>query len=274
MSGAPTLADATVLITGATDGLGRALALDLARAGARVLVHGRAAERCAAVLDELRAIGARDPAAFVADFADLRTVPALVRQVLDAAPVLDVVVSNAGVGIGRTRAESVQGHELSMQVNALAGDVLIRGLVPALARAPAARVVLTASAGQWPLELSDLESTRGWHGAIAYGRSKLAQIMLGFELAQELEPQGITVCSAHPASAMPTKLVIGLIPPQSELADGVRTLRYLIEAPELAGVTGRYFDRMQEARANDQAYDPAARAALRAWAAQATASLG
>jgi NAD(P)-dependent dehydrogenase (short-subunit alcohol dehydrogenase family) len=268
------LAGKTVLITGATDGLGRALALDLAASGARLLVHGRDRGRCDAVITALIAAGAADPAALVCDFCDLAGIAGLARDVRTLTATLDVLVNNAGIGITKVRCETSAGVELTLQVNALAGDLLARALLPLLAASHRARIVSTVSAGQWPLDLADLETTRGWKGAIAYGRSKLAQIMLGFDLARRTSAAGITVNAVHPASLMPTKLVLGIMEPRSTLASGVASLRRAIEDPELDQITGRYFNEMTEARANDQAYDVEVVAVLRRHADQIAARLG
>ena len=153
-----------VLVTGATDGLGRAVAASLARSGATVLLHGRSEERLAATLAEVP--GAR---AYRADLASLAEVRRLAAEVLEREPRLDVLVSNAGIGAtvpgGGARMESADGHELRFAVNYLAGYVLSRELVPLLARSAPARIVHVASAGQAPVRRS--ESSRRRPRAVA-----------------------------------------------------------------------------------------------------------
>jgi len=134
---------------------------------------------------------------------------------------------------------------------------------PALRQPRLTGIVNVASAGQFPLDFSDLMLERGYSGIRAYGQSKLAQIMSGFELAGRVPAGEVTVNSLHPSTYMPTKIVMDEIGHSIDsLADGVAATRRLVSDPALAQVTGRFFDRAREARANAQAYDAAARAEL------------
>jgi NAD(P)-dependent dehydrogenase (short-subunit alcohol dehydrogenase family) len=104
---------------------------------------------------------------------------------------------------------------------------------------------------------------RNYSGQRAYGQSKLAQITAGFVLAERLAGSGITVNSLHPATYMPTKMVLDNGLPQIDsLEDGVAATKRLVSAHELAATTGKFFDRTREARALDQAYDPGTRERL------------
>ena len=194
----------------------------------------------------------------------MRRLAADVRQATDR---LDVLVSNAGIGGGQPdgndRRTSADGHELRFAVNYLAGFLLTLELLPLLRASAPARIVNVASAGQFPLDFSDLMLERGYSGIRAYGQSKLAQIMSGFELAGHIPAGEVTVNSLHPSTYMPTKIVMDEIGHSIDsLADGVAATRRLVSDPALAQVTGRFFDRAREARANAQAYDAAARAEL------------
>ena len=258
------LATTRVLITGATDGLGRGLALALAKRRATVLVHGRDAGRANALATELRAAGATAVRVYLADLASLADVRALAKAVLAAEPGLDVLVNNAGIGSTvptQDRAESADGIELRFAVNYLAHYLLTRELLPLLRRSAPARIVHVSSAGQAAIDLADPMITRGYTGARAYCQSKLAQIMATFDMAPELEGTGVTVNALHPATFMPTKIVAK---PISTIAEGVDATMRLIADDALAGVTGKYFNGVHEARADAQAYDAGARAQLRA----------
>ena len=174
---------------------------------------------------------------------------------------------NAGIGSGepdgRTRRESADGYELRFALNHLAGFLLTLELLELLRASAPARVVFVASLGQHPLDFDDLMLERGYDGGRAYAQSKLAQIMCGFELAARLPADAVTVNSLHPATYMPTKMVLQELGRSVDrLEDGVAATRRLVSDPALAGVTGRFFDRTAEARADPQAYDPAARAEL------------
>ena len=255
-----------VLVTGATDGLGRALAIDLARAGATVLVHGRDPERITDTVRQVAAAGADDRVRwYQADLASLAEVRSLAERVIAAEPRLDVLVNNAGIGThvpgGGVRQESADGYELRFAVNYLAGYALTRLLLPLLRKSAPSRIVNVASIGQQAIDFGDVMLTEDYDGMRAYRQSKLAQILFTFDLAAELDLTGVTVNALHPATFMPTKIVAGA--PLSTIAQGVEATMRLITDPIAQAGSGRYFNSLDEARANDQAYDPAARRQLR-----------
>ncbi len=259
------LPEQTILITGATDGLGRALALDLARTGAMLVLHGRDETRGQATLGEIREhTGNGRLHWYRADLSDLDQVRRLAADIGRDHDRLDALVSNAGIGTvvpgGGRRQESAQGYELRFAVNYLAGFLLTRLLEPLLVASAPARIVHVASAGQAPIDFDDVMLTRNYNSMQAYCQSKLAQIMFTFDLAEELRAARVTANALHPATYMPTKIVAT---PMSSIADGVRATARLITASELDEVTGRYFNGVREARAHAQAYDPLARARLR-----------
>ncbi len=259
--------EGTVLITGATDGLGAHLAERLGGAGWRVLVHGRDADRAERVAGRIRAAGGPRPEVLLADLADLGAVDGLAAAVERHTDRLDVLVNNAGVGFGTpgaVRETSADGIELRFAVNYLAGYRLTRLLLPLLTRSAPARIVNVASAGQEPLDFADLLTTRDYGGIRAYRRSKLAQIMGTFDLAEQLAGTGVTVDALHPATFMDTTMVRQAgNPVSSTVTEGGDATLNLITGPAATSGTGRYFVGQREARALAQAYDPAARRHLR-----------
>lgn len=260
---APT--EATVLVTGATDGLGKRVALELADRGATVLVHGRSRERCEAVLEEVRrGTGSEEARYYLADLSSLSEVRRLAEQILSKHDRLDILVNNAGI-IASEREETVDGVELTFAVNYLAHFLLTNLLLPLLLGSAPARIVNVASAGQSPLDLRNVMLKRGYGGMKAYTQSKLSQVMFTFELAERLRGTGVTVNALHPATLMDTKMVRETFGrASSTVQEGMEAVIRLAASPELEGVTGRYFDRTREARADRQAYDAVARKRL--WA--------
>jgi len=243
------ISESTILVTGATDGLGRALAQRLHAEGAQLLLHGRDAAKLAALADELPGVQTLQ-----ADFASLDDVRRLAGEVEQ----LDVLVNNAGIGSGlpegRERAESRDGNELRFQVNYLSGYLLTELLLDRL-RAPA-RVVFVASLGQMPIDFGDVMLERSYSGIQAYCQSKLAQIAYAMTLAERLDPADVTVNSLHPSTFMPTKMVLAERGAGEEpLEQGVEATHRLVADPALDGVSGRFFDRLEESAPHPWALD-------------------
>jgi NAD(P)-dependent dehydrogenase (short-subunit alcohol dehydrogenase family) len=259
----------TVLVTGATDGLGKALAGGLAGAGATVLLHGRDQERGERTLAELRAQTRNETLRWYrADLSSLAEVRGLAEHVAAEHERLDVLVNNAGIGTtlpgDGARLESKDGHELRFAVNYLAPFLLTRLLQPLLVSSAPARIVNVSSAGQAPIDFDDVMLEHRYDGVQAYCQSKLALVMLTFDLAEELSESGVTANSLHPGTYMPTKMVLAAgVTPRDSLETGVHATARLVTAPELAEVSGRYFDRLAEACAHPRAYDAEARRRLR-----------
>jgi NAD(P)-dependent dehydrogenase (short-subunit alcohol dehydrogenase family) len=265
-----TLEGRSILLTGATDGLGRALAHTLAAEGAELVLHGRSPEKGHQLLEELHARTGNPHLTYEnADFASLAEIRALAERVA-ARDRLDVLVNNAGLGVELARQSSRDGLELTFQVDYLATYMLSVQLTPLLARTPGARIVNVSSAGQAAVDFADPLLERRWDGVQAYCQAKLAQIMLTFEHAEVLRDHGVTVNALHPASYMPTKIVTQLFSVQSTLGEGVANVARLVTDPGLDTTTGAYFNRDMPSRAHEQAYDPAARAALLELSAELT----
>jgi NAD(P)-dependent dehydrogenase (short-subunit alcohol dehydrogenase family) len=254
----------TVLVTGATDGLGKGVVLDLARRGATVLIHGRDPERIARTIEDVRRAGLVSVRSYRADLASLDDVRALAAEVNAREPRLDALVNNAGIGStvpgGGVRMVSRDGHELRFAVNYLSHYLLTRALLPLLQRSAPARIVNVSSIGQAPIDFEDPMITRGYSGGRAYCQSKLAQILFTIDLAEELDPVDVTVNALHPATYMPTKIVAS---PISTMKEGIDATVRLIADPSLDGVTGRFYDVQRESRAEAQAYEAEARRKLR-----------
>lgn len=256
------------VVTGATSGIGRWIALGLARAGLRTLMVVRDAARGAATGAW---IAERAPEAVIeviqADLsllADARTVAARIAAEHSR---LAILVNNAGLFSERRRV-TAEGRELVLAVNHLAPFVLTRGLVEALRNGAPARIVNVGSAAsdRARIDLDDLEGLRRWSGLHAYGQSKLALMMATFAWAERLDGSGVTANVVHPGTVR-TKIArvpgpIGLVwtvmmPFMISPERGADTPLHVALAPELERVSGRYFKRRREARPNPLARDKA-----------------
>jgi NAD(P)-dependent dehydrogenase (short-subunit alcohol dehydrogenase family) len=263
------LEEQRILVTGATDGLGRGLAEALAAAGAAVLIHGRCEQRGREMIERLRSETGNERLHWLrADLSSLYEVHGLACQLVAEFDELHALVNNAGIGStvpgGGERMESRDGYELRFAVNYLAGYLLTRRLMPLLEQSGPARVINVSSAGQAPINFDDVMLERHYDPTQAYCQSKLAQVLFTFDLAEQLEGSGVTANCLHPGTYMPTKIVIeGGITPMTALEDGVKATMRLVADPDLDGVTGRYFHGTREAEPDRQANDLEARRRLR-----------
>jgi NAD(P)-dependent dehydrogenase (short-subunit alcohol dehydrogenase family) len=245
------LPEQTILVTGSTDGHGRRVAEELVARGAHVLVHGRDADKVARVTQEIG--GERG---LVADLGSLDGV----RRLADEVDELDTLVNNAGI-ITPERRESADGYELTLAVNYLSHFLLTALLLPKL-REPA-RIVNVSSIGQYPLDFDDLQYEHDFNGYYAYAKSKLAQVLFTYELAERVADRDVSVNALHPATLMDTNMVLG--PggtPQSSVEEGVEATMRLIADPELDGTSGSFFNGTRDWRPEAQANDGGARRRL------------
>ena len=179
----------TILITGSTDGVGRVVALDLAAAGAAVLVHGRDSGRGESLLAEMRAKGNDKGHFYRADLASLAETRELAEAIIRNHLRLHVLINNAGLGSGPRRNErstSRDGHELRFAVNYLSGFLLANLLLPLLKAGAPSRIVNVASLGQHPIDFDDVMITKGYSGSRAYACFRHA--MGCFERAEAVRP--------------------------------------------------------------------------------------
>ena len=250
LADAPLPAVRTILVTGSTDGIGKATAEALARQGHRVLIHGKDREKGRAVLREIRK--EVDGAAldlFTADLSSLDGVRALAAAVEHRYGRLDVLINNAGV-YRAERSLTGDGLEMTFAVNLAAPFLLSHLLVPLLKGAAPARIVNVASSAHFDaptLEWDNLQGEKHYEGWDVYSRSKLGVVLFTYSLARKLDPGQVTVNCLHPG-VICTKLLYSAFPtyPCETPGAGARTSVYLATSPAVGGVTGRYFDGMKE----------------------------
>ncbi len=261
----------TIIITGASDGIGAAAARKLSMDGENVVIVGRSPEKTASVAAEL---GVNF---FVADFARLDEVRGLAAELRERYPRIDVLANNAG-GIMGTRQLTVDGHEKTFQVNHLAPFLLTTLLIDRLSES-SATVVNTSSAANsvfGRFDLDDLDAERSYSPNRAYGNAKLANILFTRELHHRFHDQGISTAAFHPGVVATgfaagstsimrliyrTPLKRFLLPPEQ----GADTLTWLATAtPGSDWISGEYYEKRVMQKANPQAYDPALAAGL--WA--------
>ncbi len=273
------MAGRTVLVTGATSGIGLETARALAGMGALVVLGVRDTAAGAAVAQEIASAGGSAEVLPV-DFSSFVSVRAAARQYLQSHEALDVLVNNAGTAVAR-REVTEDGHERTWQTNYLGAYLLTRLLLPALRRTPRSRVVNVASDAHRTgrIDWGNLELAKGYGAYRAYANTKLALILFTRELARR-EP-GIAVTVLHPGAIAtriwrplpgPIRWLIGAILPPA--ARGAAPVVRLATDPALAGVTGSYFSRFREAAPTRAASNDADAARLWEVAAQATGLAG
>ena len=243
----------TVLVTGGTGGIGRATALGLARMGANVAITGRDAVRAEQTASEIRAETGVQVVVLLADLSVQADVRRLADEALQRLPRLDVLVNNVG-GYWNTRHLTVDGLERTFAVNHLAPFLLTDLLLTRLEERDQARVVNVASHAhkQGRIDFDDLQGEHSYSGARAYNQSKLANVLFTHELARRLRGNTVTVNALHPGVVSTSfgaedpgrtqRLLVPLLRPlMRDAARGAATSIFVASAPELQGVTGRYF---------------------------------
>lgn len=250
------LSGATVVIAGATSGVGLAAAEEVARHGGRLVLVARNEAKAQAVRETLEREHRADVMVFLADFARLSEVHRVAGEIVREVERIDVLINSAGLHSTR-RLHSAEGHELTFCVNHLAPFVLTHQLLPLMRRGGAARVLQVNSQGHrfGGLDLRDLAwRRRVYTGLRAYGASKTAQLLSVWEFADRLEGSGVTINAMHPGEVRTAigsnngplyrwyqRRVLGRW--LGDVRISGESLHYLAADADVAGVSGRYFNR-------------------------------
>jgi NAD(P)-dependent dehydrogenase (short-subunit alcohol dehydrogenase family) len=266
----------TVVITGATSGIGAVAAERLAEKGATILFIARDRARAAATLQRLAAKSSAPHRFYEADLSRLAEMKRVGGQIAADSPRVEVLVNNAGAMFSSRRV-TADGLETTFALNHMSYFVLTAALLDKLKASAPARIVSTASAAHQgaKLDFDDLQGEKNYSGFRAYGRSKLCNILFTRELARRLEGTGVTANCLHPGFVA-TRFgdesggVIGRLFPFFKLLGrsaekGADTIVYLASSPEVASDNGFYFFDRRKTKPTAAARDDAA--ARQLWAA-------
>ena len=264
------LAGKTVVIAGSTSGVGLAAAKEVARYGARVVLLARNEEKGRAVRALLEREHGADVSLFLADFSRLSEVHSVAGEIARTVDGIDVLINSAGLHSTR-RIHTGDGHELTFSVNHLAPFVLTHRLLPRMREGGSGRILQVNSQGHrfGGLNVTDLAWRRRFYtGLRAYGASKTAQLLSVWEFADRLEGSGLTINAMHPGEVRTgigsnngplyrwyQRHVLGRWLGDVQISG--ESLHYLAAAPELTGVSGRYFNRTHPEKPAPHALDRA-----------------
>lgn len=271
----PSMAGKIVMVTGATNGIGKETARELARMGATTIIVGRDAAKGERVVGELQQDTGNSAIEFMlADLslmADVRALAAGFRSKYDR---LDVLVNNAGT-VNQQRQVTPEGFEKSWALNHLSYFLLTNLLLDTLRQSTPARIVNVASSGHkgGRIDFSNLQAEGRYNGFRQYENTKLANILFTLELARRLDGSGVTANSVHPGLVtasfglgkdLASRLFLLAVKPFDKTpAQGAQTSIYLASSPEVEGVSGKYFVNCRPASTSKAAQD--AEVARRLW---------
>jgi retinol dehydrogenase 14 len=257
----------TVLVTGATGGIGKATALGLAAMGARLAIIGRDRGRVETAAQEIRTTGGGQVDGFVADMSARSEVRRVAAEVLERLARIHVLVNNVG-GYWDSRHVTADRLERTFAVNHLAPFLLTTLLLDRLTESAPARVVTVASHAHTMgrIDFDDLQGEHFYSGARAYNQSKLANVLFTYELARRVHGTSVTANALHPGVVRTSfgaedpggtqRLLVPLIRPfMKSPARGAATSVHVASAPELEQVTGRYFAGSAPKKSSERSHD-------------------
>jgi NAD(P)-dependent dehydrogenase (short-subunit alcohol dehydrogenase family) len=264
-----------VLITGGTNGIGKQAAHDLAKLGATIVITARDAAKGERVASELRKASNNENVSVLrGDLSRMSDVVAVARGFRDKHSRLDVLINNAG-GIYDARQTTADGFEYTFAFNHLAYFLLTRELLDMLKASAPARIVNVSSAAHTggKINFDDLQAERGYSSFRAYSQSKLANVMFTYALARRIEGTNVTANALHPGfvdtgfganggflmrNAINVMKKFGALTPQK----GADTVVFLASSPDVAGVSGKYWDQRKAIASNAASMDRAAQERL------------
>jgi NAD(P)-dependent dehydrogenase (short-subunit alcohol dehydrogenase family) len=253
------MAHPIILVTGSTDGIGKATAIKLISHGCEVVIHGRNAKKGNMVRKELAKItGNTMPDLLIADLSVQDQIRQMAKDILSRYDRLDVLINNAGT-YQPVRLLTREGVEITFAVNYLAPFLLTRLLFPLLRKSAPSRIVTVASSAHEDVRSIDwdnLPAQEHYDAWGSYALSKFADIAFTYSFARMAKGSGVTVNCLHPG-VTDTKLLRSAFPgyPAITPEEGARTSVYLAISEKVTGRSGLYFDSEKPARSSDLTHD-------------------
>jgi NAD(P)-dependent dehydrogenase (short-subunit alcohol dehydrogenase family) len=257
----------TILITGASTGIGLHSAIGLAKLGANIVMVGRNQERTSQAVELVKSqTGNQQVSYLLADLSSLTEVRKLAQEFKDKHNKLDVLLNNAGA-IFLSRKVSVDGYEMTVALNHLNYFLLTNLLLDTLKAAPSARIVNVASRAHYRghVNFDDLQSQRGYNGMRVYSMSKLMNVLFTYELARRLQGTNVTANCLHPGfvasnfagnNGWLVRTAMNFMSGRISVDEGARCSIYLASSPEVQGTSGKYFNfNLKETRSSEESYN-------------------
>jgi NAD(P)-dependent dehydrogenase (short-subunit alcohol dehydrogenase family) len=257
----------TILITGASGGIGLQSAIDLAKQGANIVMVGHDKERTSQAVELVKTqTGNQSVSYLLADLSSIQEVRRLAQEFKDKYQILDVLLNNAGA-IFLTRKVSVDGYEMTLALNHLNYFLLTNLLLDMLKSAPSARIVNVSSRAHYRghVNFDDLQSQRGYNGMRVYSMSKLMNVLFTYELARRLEDTNVTANCLHPGfvasnfagnNGWIVRVAMNFMSGRISVEEGAKCPIFLASSPDVQGVSGKYFNYdTKETRSSEESYD-------------------
>ncbi len=262
-----------ILITGATQGIGKETATALALQGHTVIIHGRNEANLQAIATEIKiATGNNNVDTIMADLFSLADIKRMVKEFKNRYDRLDVLINNAGAFLNKQRETTTEGHEKTITLNLFAPYLLMQSLLVVLVKSSSARIINISSAmhrrGGKP-DLNDFQSEKSYDPSRAYGLSKLYLIWITRHMASQLKEQGInniTVNASHPGAVatnfgqdsdkgfINNLIFMVALPFIDKPLKGAKTSIYLATSPEVENITGEFFNNKEKIEKPDDRY--------------------
>ncbi len=257
----------TILITGASGGIGLQSAIDLAKEGANIVMVGRDKERTSQAVDLVKTqTGNQSVSYLLADLSSIQEVRKLAQEFKDKYQTLDVLLNNAGA-IFLSRKVSVDGYEMTLALNHLNYFLLTNLLLDMLKAAPSARIVNVSSRAHYRghVNFDDLQSEHGYNGMQVYSMSKLMNVLFTYELARRLDGTNVTANCLHPGfvasnfagnNGWIVRVAMNFMSGRISVEEGAKCPIFLASSPDVQGVSGKYFNYdTKETRSSEESYD-------------------